>query len=186
MDARQVHVLLNRVRRLAENLIGGFFVASFPMPDAIRLEFFVVTNDDLIFQRVEWVHDRRQRLVLHHDILDGIGGDVAVGGDDAADFLRIIDHFLGRQHHLRIRHEGGHPVEVMRGQIFAGNHRQDTRYRQRCAGVNIQDFGVRIGAAHNVHMQHAGQFDVIDIATLALKEAWVFLALHAVSHAAHF
>ena len=56
--------------------------------------------------------------------------------------------------------------------------------RQRRAGVDLQDLRVRVRAAHDVHVHHVGQLHVVDVAALALDEARVFLALHAVAHAA--
>ena len=40
-----------------------------------------------------------------------------------------------------------------------------------------------VGAAHDVHVEHAGQLHVVDVEALAADEARIFLALHAVAHA---
>ena len=58
--------------------------------------------------------------------------------------------------------------------------------RQRRAGVDVQDFGVGVGAADDVHVQHPRQLHVIEIMPFALNETRVFLALHAMSHTADF
>src|SRR6185437_6834656 len=57
--------------------------------------------------------------------------------------------------------------------------------RERLAGVNVEDFGVGVGAAGDVHIEHAGQLDVVHIVAAAAQEAGVFLALDAMAHAAY-
>src|SRR5262249_23287706 len=112
-------------------------------------------------------------------------GDVAVGRNHHADFLRVVDDLLDRQDHLRVRHQRRHPVQVARLlQILADDHGEDAGHGQRLAGVDLQDLGVRVRAAHDVHVDHVGELHVVDVAALALDEAGVLLALHAVAHAA--
>ena len=185
VDARNVHILLDHRRRLIEHLIGRRLVAGLPVPDVIGLLGLVVADDHLILERLERVDHHRQRLVIDDDMLDRVGGDVALGGDDDADLLRVVDHLLDRQHHLRVGHQRGHPVQVAGlFQILAGDHRQHAGDLQRLAGVDLEDFCVGVRAAHDIHIQHARQLHIVDIVALALDKARVFLALHAVAHAA--
>ena len=68
-------------------------------------------------------------------------------------------------------------------QVLAGDHRHHALHGQSLAGVDIEYFGVGVGTAHDVHVEHAWQLDVVDVAALALDEAGVLLALHPVPHA---
>src|SRR4026209_2660952 len=45
-----------------------------------------------------------------------VGGRVATGGEHRGHLLRLVHHLLDRQHHLGVRHEGRHPVQVVLGQ----------------------------------------------------------------------
>ena len=49
--------------------------------------------------------------------------------------------------------------------------------------VEAQDAGVGDGRAHDGHVQHLGQLDVIDIVALTLDEARIFLAQAGLAHA---
>ena len=68
-------------------------------------------------------------------------------------------------------------------QIFGSEHGNHAGNLQRGFLVDAQDAGVGHRRAHDVHVQHAGHFDVIDIVALALDKAGVFLAQAAFAHA---
>ncbi len=151
----------------------------------IGLLGLVVANDHLIFERLERIDHRRQRLIVDDDMLQRVGRDIALGRDDDADLLRVVDHLLDRQHHLGVGHERRHPVQVAGlFQILTRDHRQHAGDLQRGAGVDRADLGVGVGAAHDIHIQHTRQLDIVDVVALALDKARVLLALHAVAHAA--
>ena len=92
---------------------------------------------------------------------------------DAA--LQSLQSFLN----ARLNKPGG--VEVL-----AGYDGEDAGQLQRRLGRNVGDLGVREGAAHDVHVEHAGERDVVDVIALAAQEAGVFLALDALAVAADF
>ncbi len=119
----------------------------------------------------------RQFLVLDLDQLDGVGGDVAVVGDDHRHLLHLEVDLLVGQHRLHVAGQGRHPVQLQRLQVVGGEHRVHAGQRQGALLVDGLDAGVGVGAAHDVHEQHAGHLDVVDVVALALDEARVFLAL---------
>ncbi len=75
-------------------------------------------------------------------------------------------------------------MQVMGFEVLAGHDRDYAFHLQGCAGVDIAYPGMRIGAAYDIHMQHVRESDIVDIVSSALEEAGIFLALHAMTHAA--
>jgi len=186
VDARDVEVLRDDDLGRVERLIGLAGVAGLPVPDVVGLLLAVRADQRSVrLQRLDRVHDGGQRLVLDVDQRDGVGGDVAVGGDDGGDLLRLVDHTVHRQDHLLVAHQGGHPGEAGGVEVFAGDDGEHAGQRERLAGVNVEDFGVGVGAAGDVHVEHTGQLDVVYVVAAAAQEAGVFLALDAVAHAAY-
>ena len=59
----------------------------------------------------------------------------------------------------------------------AGDHRMHAGHGECCAFVDAADFRVRIGAAHEGGVQHAGELDVVDEAALAALDQELQLAL---------
>ena len=68
-------------------------------------------------------HDR-QRIVVDLNGVGSVGRDVAIGRQHGRHFLRLVHHFVDRQHHLRVRHQRRHPVQVVLGEVLAGDHRE--------------------------------------------------------------
>ena len=56
----------------------------------------------------------------------------------------------------------------------------------RFRDVDVFDRRVRIRTAHDVEIEHAGQVHVVDVITLAAKEARIFFAFDGVAHATDF
>ena len=187
VDARDVHVLLHHHVRLREGLVRRGAVAGFPVEDAVVLLVLLVGPQDRRSreQGLERIDDDRQRVVIDLDRLDAVGCRVPIGRDHGGHFLRLVHYLLGGQHHLGVRHEGRHPVQVVLGQGLAGDHRQHSGDLQRLVGVDGLDLRVRERAAHDVHVQHAGELDVVDVVAPAADEARILLALHRVPHPAH-
>ena len=130
-------------------------------------------------ERFEGVDDDLERLVVDLDLEHRVGGGVAVGGDDRGDFLSVVDDFFDRQYHLLIAHQRRHPGQPGGIEVLAGDDGHDAGHRQRFRGVDVQDLGVRVRAAHDVEVEHAGQVDVVDVVSFAPDEARIFLTLDA-------
>jgi hypothetical protein len=127
-------------------------------------------------------HDRRPYLVVHRDAVDGVGRAVGIVGDDHRDRLADVADDVARQH------GGGERPALVRtlgagqdrprrlGKVGGGPHRGDARERPRLARVHLQDARVRVMAAHDADVEHAGAVHVVEIAARALEQAAVFHA----------
>src|SRR5690606_20874196 len=112
--------------------------------------------------------------VVDVDQFERVVCDVRVNRDDGGDLLALEPHLVSGEHRLRVAGQGGHPGQVVRGQILAGQHGNDAVECGGGAGVDRRDPGVRNRAAQDGHVQHAGQHDVVDIAAGAAEEPLVF------------
>ncbi len=66
----------------------------------------------------------------------------------------------------------------MSGHLFAGDDGDHARKLLRSRRVDSLDPCVSMDAAHNNHVQHAGQHDVIDVCRGSRHETGIFLSLH--------
>ncbi len=111
-----------------------------------------------------------QRLVLDDDGLAAVLGDVRVVGDHAGDLLALEANLVGGEHGLRVVGQRRHPREVaLRGHL-AGQHQPHAGDLPRLAGVDGLDARVRHRAAQDLHVQHAGQHDVVDVVAAPADE----------------
>ena len=90
--------------------------------------------------------------------------------------------FIG-QHGLHIAGQGRHPVQLQRLQVGRAEHGVHAGQRQRLFLVDAFDPGVGVGAAHHIGVQHALEFNIIDIVAPALHETGVFLAFSLAAYA---
>ena len=161
--------------RLGERPLGARRVADLPVVDDVAGLALLVVADDrrALGQRLPRVDDQRQRLVLDVDRLARVLGDVRVVRDDAGDLLALEPHLVGGQHRLGVVGQGGHPGQVAGRHHLAGEHQVHAGDLPRPAGVDRLDPGVRQRAAQDLHVQHAGQHDVVGVVALAPDEAVV-------------
>ena len=194
MHARVVQVFLHGDRRRREGRIGRGLVARLPREDVVVVVAWTVRAFGLageIFanhrrvglQRRIRVDDRLQLLVLDVDGFDRVGRDVAVVCDHDRDFLHLEVHLAVGQHRGDVAGQRRHPVELQRLQVFRGQHGVHAGNRQRCLLVDPLDARMGQRRPHDVHVQHAGHLDVVDVVSLALDEAGVLLAQAALAHA---
>ena len=118
-----------------------------------------------------------------------LGGIAAVGQhhrDGLADEARAVAgeevEVLAAQPRVR-RHDGQRARGV--AEVDVGHHAGDARRLQGALGVDGDDTGVGVGAAHDGRVQHAGERDVPDVAPAALDEARVLLAEEPVADELH-
>jgi len=189
-----VHVLADGDRRRGEGGVGAGLVAGLPGEDVVVVIACAVGATGLAgevvaqhrgagLERFVGVEHHGQLFVLDDHRLHGVGGDVAVVGDHDGHFLHLEVHLLVGQHGGHVAGEGGHPVQLQRLQVVGGQHRVHAGNGERGGLVDALDAGMCERAAHDVHVQHAGQLHVVDVVALALDEAGVFLAQAAVAHA---
>ena len=179
--ARVVQLQLGDQVGLRERAVGAVGVADFPVvDDVVGLVFLVVPDDrGALGDRLLRVDDDRQRLVVDVDRLARVLGDVGVVGDDAGHLLALEPDLVGGQHRLRVVGQGRHPGQVPGRHHLAGQHQVHAGDVPGPAGVDRLDPGVRQRAAQDLHVQHAGQHDVVGVVALAADEAVVLDALAA-------
>ena len=131
----------------------------------------------ILVHRPVGVGEGGQRLVLHLDQLDAVGGGVAVLGDDEGHLLALEQHLLVGQHRLHVPGQRRHVVQVQGFQILGGQHREHPGRGERRILVDALDAGVPVGGADEVAEHHARQLDVVHVVALALGEAGVLDAL---------
>ena len=170
-----------------ESAVCGRLVADLPVEDLVRgLILFVVANQRHVrILCLVRVHDRGKLFVFHHDLLRCVFRDVGIIGDDGSHFLALEAHLVRGQHRLGVIGQRGHPREVARRHHVAGEHQAHARNFPGRARINRLDSCVRHRAAQNLHVQHAGQHDVVDVAALATNEAVVLDTAAARAHAAN-
>ena len=194
MHARIDDELPDRDVGLGEGGVGRGLVAGLPGEDVVVMLALAVGAVGLVLQiladhrravrhRLERIDVDRQRLVLDFDQFDGIGRGLAAFGDHEGDFLVLEQHFAVGQHHLHVAGQRRHPGEVDGFQHLGGQHRDDAGHRRGFRGVDLLDAGVGVRRAHQVAVEHAGQFQIVDVIALALGEADVLDALSLAAHA---
>ena len=178
---RVEHLLLDDHVGARERGLGGGGVAGLPVEDVVvGLALLVVADDRRVgVERPLGVHHGSDHLVLDVDQLERVARRVAVVGDDERDLLALEAHLVGGEHGLRVVRHRRHPRQPERLEHGAGDDRVHLRVRLGGGGVDRHDPGVRVRAAQDRAVQHAGQVDVVDVAALAADEADVLLAEHA-------
>ncbi len=130
------------------------------------------------------VDDRRERLVVDLDVLERIGGLVAVAADHHRDAVADVARRVHRQRHVRrvlhVRRDrpGARQRAVLPLQVRAGERRDHAGLRERSGHVDARDARVRHGAAQHGHVEHAGQLHVVGPRRLARDQPRVLLAQH--------
>ena len=186
--------LLDRHLRLAEGGVGQILVADGPLEDVVvvlaramrarRLAGEVLAQHRRIrVHRLERIDHDRQRLVFDHHLVDAVVGRIAVGGDHEGDFLILEQHLAVGQHHLHVAGERRHPGEVDGLQRLGGDDREHARHFQRLGVVDLLDARMRMRRSDEIAVQHARQFQVVDVIALALREADVLDPLALAAHA---
>ena len=129
------------------------------------------------------IDHRRQLLVFHFDEFRGIGGDIAVVGDDEGHFLILEADLFVRQHRLHVAGQRRHPMQFERLQIVGGEDRMHTGMGQCPRLVDLLDARMRIRTAHHHAEQHSRHLDVVDVGAFALNEARILAAFAGATHA---
>ena len=119
-------------------------------------------------QRQDRIDDERQRLVLDFDLLDRIGCRDFVDGSDRDNRLTLIERLsCERDFRKGIGSLRGGFAELHRllrlRNILAGNHRQYTGHRERCARIDAPDPRVRHRAEQELREQHAVRAEIFGI-----------------------
>ncbi len=169
-----------------ERRVGGLLVAALPVVDAVVGLVFLVGADHrrVRLERTLRRHHRLERLVVDVDQLEGVLRDVGVLGDHRRDLLALEPHLVGDEHRLGVVAHRRHPGEVVLRHQLAGHDGDHAGERLSARGVDRVELRVRVGAAQDRHVEHAGQLHVVDVVALAPDEAVVFDAADAVAQSA--
>ncbi len=178
---RVQHVLRHDDVGAGEHRVGGVLVAGLPVEDVVvRLALFVVADHRrAVGERLLGVHHRVERFVHDVDQLDRVACRVVVLGDDERDLLTVEAHLVGGEHRLGVVRQRRHPCQPERVEDGAGDDGFDLRVGLGRRRVDRDDPGVRVRAAQDRAVQHAGQVDVVDVVAPAAQEPDVLLARHA-------
>jgi hypothetical protein len=171
-----------------EGAVGRVLVAGLPVVDVVALLAFLLVADlrRVLGLRLLRARDRRQRVVVDVDQLERVLRDVRRLRDHTRDLLALEAHLVGREDGLRVARQRRHPREVVLGEQLAGHDRDHALERLRPRRVYPVDPGVRERAAEDLHVEHPGQGDVVEIRALPADEPSVLLAPDRVPDAADF
>ena len=185
LHRRRVHARVDDVLGhhdvgLREHRLGRLLVAGLPVEAVVvGLALEVVADHRCVRrQRLAYVDDRRQDVVLDVDQLERVARGVAVLRHHERDLLALEPHLVGREHGLHVVGQGRHPGQALRGQVGAGDHRLDLGVGLGGARVDADDLGVGDRRAQDREVQHALELDVVDVLAHAADEARVLLAEH--------
>ena len=179
MAALEPETLLDLDFRIRQRAVGLVAIAHFPVVDVVGFVLTIVAQNHFVRLGVERIGYNRQFFVLDFDELGCVVRGLACLGDDAGDFLELVQHLADGQHHLLVvAVEGRNPGQVGSFEIFAGDDGFDAGNGERGGRVDVLDGRVRIRAVHQRHPQHVRERDVVHVASAAANEARIFLALH--------
>ena len=173
--------------------VGGGGVADRPVIDQIAVGFRMQLRRAGL-ERLRGVGDRRLLGVGDGDGLGRVARlALGLGHHDhhrVADIADPVDRQRRPGAHLHRRAVLGmdHPAadqiaDAVRLELAAGQHADDARHAFRRLDVDPDDVGMRMRAAHEHCVLHAGHHHVVDIAAGAGDEALVFLARNACADA---
>ena len=136
VDPRVQHVLGDHDLGLGEHGVGRCLVAGLPVEDVVvRLALDVVADHRRVgLERACGVDERRERLVLDLDELEGVARRVAVLGHDEGDFLALEPDLVGGENREHVMRERRDPSQPERLERLAGDDGLDLRMslRSRC------------------------------------------------------
>ena len=169
-----------------EGGVGGLLVADLPVEHHVVVLVDLVVPDErgVLGQALLRVDDHRQLLVLDHDRLAGILGDVRVVGDDGGDLLALEADLVRGEHRLGVVGQGRHPRQVAGGHRLTREHQSHTGHVPGCGGVDRLDAGVGDGGAEDLHVEHPREDHVVDVVALTDDEPVVLDAPAARAEAA--
>ena len=155
-----------------------------------RFEVAVALADDVglgapagrkFARRTLGIEQRGQFLDLDIDEVGRVLGEIGVGGEHGRDRFSDIAHPLARQHRLQIGHQPGdvglagaealaQPDRRQARDVSRSPHRDDARGRQCRGRLDRHDPAMRMGRAHDPHVQLLRENEVGDEAAFARQK----------------
>ena len=167
--------------------LDSFPVSSFELGEKgeVVRELLVDARRALI-QSLFRVHDCGERLVVHVQLVRGVARGVRLRGDDGGDGLADVAHLPEGQarvlgnlqpfHRHRAWDQSQLTLEVGPGENF-----HDAGHGPRRVRLYGLDSGVGVGAAHEDHVHHAVQPEIVHVVPAALDEPRVLFPLDPLS-----
>jgi len=177
--------LAPRVRRRREGAVG--IAARHPIPGR-DVRAAGVVDEDTVGERLAWIDDGIERLVVHHHARGRVLRRIAVLGDDERHRLADVAHAIGGERPLQIALEAGkrgEPDGNRRGdgaEIGRGQHEDDARRSHRRRRVDAGKARVGDGAADDDGVTEIREHDVGDVAAAAREEPEILAAAHGRAH----
>ena len=180
--AMNPQILVHDMRGLAEGRLD-VAVGDFIGDDLVRFQFAAHRGRS----RDTAIGRRRQHVIIDRDQCRGVLGDIPVFGQDDG------DRFADKRHLAVGQREGPALVEPGAGirgadhapplhdrrELVEREHRGNAGHRAGGAGIDAADQRMRMWAAQEGRMQHAGARDVVDKARAAGQQRMVFKARNA-------
>ncbi len=141
-------------------------------------------------RRCSGIQDRRQLFGLDRDEVGGVLGQIRIGREYHSDRLADIAQPIFRQQRLAVGAQrlAGRVAKIDRrqiGDVGPGPHRGDAGCFQRRRDIDRAQLGMRIGRAHDPHVQLMRERDVADKAAASGDQRRVLQPRHrAAEHAA--
>src|SRR6516164_3029910 len=178
---------------LSESGVSRSLVAGLPVEDVVvmmawAVRAFLLVLDVLADHRgilrhsLERIDIARKCFVFDLDQFSGVGRGVPVFGNDESYFLVLEHHLAIGEHHLHVAGKRRHPGQIDCLQRLSGDHRDDAGQCRGLGGVDLLHARMGVRRAGKVAIEHAGQFDVIDVIALSLRETDVLDALPFAAH----
>ena len=167
---------------------GRGLVAKMPIIDRVVRRDLVDLRRAGLGSRLG-IDDRRQYAVVDDNLLGGVLGLRVTVSNDDGDFVADVADFSMSQRRTRRRFHrltvlaGDRPAADMsadlgRGEIRAGEDRNNARHLQSRRNVDFFDRRVRMRRADEKSISLAGPVEVVGIMAPAGDETLVFLAAH--------
>ncbi len=164
---------------------GSIDVAVVELPMIIEIAWHVVMQlRSTRLGCLHFVHHHRQRLVVRLDQMHGVARQCGVVRHDGSHSVAGVANAVGRHHRIR-RHlqigvgqqpDAGHRVDLAR-EVLAGDDRPHAGRDLGLGDIQPGDARMGVGAAHDGHVEHAGQLDVVGVKAAAGNEPGIFAPL---------
>jgi hypothetical protein len=164
---------------------GGVHVAAGDRP-LVRLvgPELLVHERRAVLERLLGVDHHGQRVVLDEHLFGRVDDAVLVAADHDRDGLAdALDDALGERPRLRCldlhpRRDPDHRERRLEVEVVGGEHPVHARGALGARRVDRRDPRVRLGRAHDRHVEHARQHEVVDVAAAPRDHPGVLLAAH--------
>src|SRR5216117_1336619 len=167
-------------RRARDRRVHGRRIADLPLEGDVRRRHLVDLGGAPV-GRLGGGGDGGPDLPVHLQLLGGVQRRVLALGDDDGDGITDVAHGVDGERrvrrHLEVRQQPAARQRVHPGEVLAGEDRDHAGVRLRLGDVDLADLRVRVWAAHERRIGHAGQLEVVGVVTPARDESRILATL---------